>query len=243
MWNENQFNLSQSAAMQEEMARKNWETQGGYQAKTSGNYGEFKLASVLDALPDEFHVINDILLDTTKRKKLRNGQIVKCGQETSTQLDHIIVTPYGIFVVETKNHKGMIFGDMNGTVWTQVLRGRQHYTFYNPLKQNAGHIENLSKQLRIRPDKFQGVIVFTNDEADLRNVQYGCCVRTEQLYDFLMSYTFRVIWSPKQVYEIIHRIDRINKGGYMNVRKHIDFVKKQKERFEYYNARKKGLIK
>ena len=243
MWNENQFNLSQNAGMQEEMARKNWETQGGYQAKTSGNYGEFKLASVLEALPDEFHVLNDILLNTTRKKKLRNGKVVTCGKETSTQLDHVIVSPYGVFVVETKNHKGMIFGDINGTVWTQVLRGRAHYTFYNPITQNLGHIKHLCAQSGLNPKYVTGIIVFTNDEADLTNVQYGCCIRAEMLYAYLMNYACNPVLTDKNVYDIIKRLDKINQSGYLNAQKHIQFVKQQKERFEYYNARKKGLIR
>ena len=94
------------------MANKNYETDGGYYAKVSGDTGELEISSALKSLPDYYHIIDDVLLQTKKG---------------STQLDHVIVSPFGIFVIETKNHKGMIFGDCCGQVWTQVLNGRGHF--------------------------------------------------------------------------------------------------------------------
>ena len=117
----------------EQMMQKNMETSGGYQAKVTGDTGELKLSSILKSLPECYHVMDDVLLQTKRG---------------STQIDHIIVSPFGIFIVETKNHKGMIFGDTMGRVWTQVLRNGAHNTFYSPVLQNAGHMENLYRQIK-----------------------------------------------------------------------------------------------
>ena len=56
----------------------------------------------------------------------------------TTQIDHILVSAYGIFVIETKNLKGWIFGSAENATWTQVLAGKK-YPFQNPLKQNYRH--------------------------------------------------------------------------------------------------------
>ena len=56
----------------------------------------------------------------------------------TTQIDQIIVSKFGIFVIEVKNLKGWIFGDEKTAKWTQVLYGKK-YQFQNPLRQNFRH--------------------------------------------------------------------------------------------------------
>lgn len=79
--------------------------------------------------------------------------------ETSTQIDHIYVSPYGIFVVETKNYSGWIFGSAQQAKWTQVVYKKKS-SFQNPLRQNYAHIKALSKLLDLPEQKFHSVIVF-----------------------------------------------------------------------------------
>lgn len=80
----------------------------------------------------------------------------------TTQIDHIIASPYGIFVVETKNMEGWIFGDEKNSQWTQSLYGKK-YKFQNPLHQNYRHIKALSEFLGIGEDKFHSLVMFTSD--------------------------------------------------------------------------------
>ena len=49
----------------------------------------------------------------------------------TTQVDHILVSPFGIFVVETKNYKGWIYGSEDQSAWTQVIYKSKH-KFQNP---------------------------------------------------------------------------------------------------------------
>jgi hypothetical protein len=204
-------NLNQGIADQVYM--KNVETEGGYNAKVSGNIGELTLSSVMSSLPSCYHIIDNVLLQTKKG---------------STQIDHIIVSPFGIFVVETKNHKGMIFGDCMGRVWTQVLNGKGHFKFYSPVLQNEGHIRNLSKQIRVPENYMSGVIVFTNTEANLQNVNCPFCFTIDQLYDYIVSFD-RPIFSERNVIDLIKRIDSVNTDSYMNRQKHIAYVNSKKK--------------
>lgn len=75
-----------------------------------GKAGERHVARKLSWLPKEYIVLNDIMLKT------RYG---------TTQIDHVIVSPYGIFVIETKNYKGWIFGHENSEEWKQSLLGKK----------------------------------------------------------------------------------------------------------------------
>ena len=90
-----------------------------------------------------------------------------------SQIDLAIVTRVGIFVIEVKHYSGWIFGRGTDRQWTQVLNyGKEKYRFYNPVKQNEGHIAALSQQLsRYGYIPFYSVIVFCGD-CQLRNVSF-----------------------------------------------------------------------
>lgn len=77
----------------------------------------------------------------------------------TTQIDHVIVSRYGIFVVETKNMDGWIFGDEKNPQWTQSLFGKK-FKFQNPLHQNYRHTKALSDFLGIDHDKIFSVVMF-----------------------------------------------------------------------------------
>jgi restriction system protein len=77
----------------------------------------------------------------------------------TTQIDHVLVSVYGIFVIETKNIKGWIFGEANTDRWTQVIYGKKRQ-FQNPLKQNYRHTKCLSEYLKLDHDLFKSIIFF-----------------------------------------------------------------------------------
>lgn len=84
-------------------------------------------------------------------KFLFNLYIPKPDGQT-TEIDILMISRSGIFVYESKNYSGWIFGDEKRRYWYQTLyagRGRRAHkeTFYNPVMQNAGHIRHLKKFL------------------------------------------------------------------------------------------------
>ena len=263
----------------EMMIQKNLETGGSYQAAVSGMYGEFTRAAIFKALPEEYAVLNDILLQTgiqsrkyTLLEYQKYGETpwelaVKVGKKKfkpvkkqvalaqimsnpnarfyeivkkSSQLDHLIVSPYGIFVVETKNHKGWVFGDVNGKVWTQVLGGdagwrayggHSHYTFFNPVTQNELHMEHLSRQIKIPRNFMTGMIVFTNPEAYLGNVNCTCCYTLDIFAEALLSYN-NVLWNKKQTEFVIKSVEKLNSSSYSLNKEHVTYVKDLQHRHE-----------
>ena len=79
--------------------------------RTKGRAGELMVGLVLRGLGSrEYRVLNNIYLP------LPDG--------TTSQIDHIVVSRYGLFVIETKNYKGWIFCDRDSKVWTQCLGGK-----------------------------------------------------------------------------------------------------------------------
>jgi len=104
--------------------------------------------------------ISSICLDMKKYKLIKN--VTLPTDDGSTQIDHIIVSRYGIFVVETKNMKGWIFGGPKQKRWTQVIF-KSKTKFQNPLHQNYKHLKTLEKLLDLPADCFFSVIVFTGE--------------------------------------------------------------------------------
>ena len=117
-----------------------------------GKMGEFNVSVVLATLPkDEYQVINDIIIPS------------KYG---TTQIDHVVVSIYGIIVIETKNYKGLIYGGEDAETWTKNMWGNK-YSLRNPLKQNYGHVKSLQAILNIPKEMFIPIVVFSN-RAKLR---------------------------------------------------------------------------
>jgi restriction system protein len=80
----------------------------------------------------------------------------------TTQIDHVVVSPFGIFVIETKNYKGWIFGSEKQREWTQQIYRRKN-RFQNPLHQNALHVRSLMAFLGLPGKYFRPVVCFSGD--------------------------------------------------------------------------------
>lgn len=101
-----------------------------------------------------------------KKYKIVNNIILTNGTQT-TQIDHIIVSNFGIFVIETKNYKGMILGEEKSQYWTQVLNGRKE-KLYNPIKQNKAHIKAIIELFSDIPSVPVHSIIVFHPKAQLR---------------------------------------------------------------------------
>ncbi|MEB0045595.1 MULTISPECIES: nuclease-related domain-containing protein [unclassified Pseudomonas] len=77
----------------------------------------------------------------------------------TTQIDHVFLSPFGIFVLETKNMRGWIFGTENQAQWTQQLY-KKRFKFQNPTRQNYKHVKALEAVLGIGPESLHSVIAF-----------------------------------------------------------------------------------
>lgn len=118
-----------------------------YYPKIRGFFGEYWVKKELKKLPnDKYIVLNDIMISDN------NG---------THQIDHIVLSNYGIFVIEMKNYYGFVKGNEYDNKWCQYL-GRHKSYFMNPIHQNYGHIQSLSKLLNIDSNNFISIICFSN---------------------------------------------------------------------------------
>lgn len=128
------------------VAVRSWWRRG--RAARRGKQGERQVAKAISKLKKkDFTCLNDVLLPSSSRN--------------TSQIDHIIVSTRGIFVLETKSHVGRITGSEHAQYWEQRLPG-QSRSFYNPLLQNHSHLKTLQKLFPSIPeDTFVSVVVFT----------------------------------------------------------------------------------
>lgn len=112
-----------------------------------------------------------------------NNITLPLANSGSTQIDHIIVYVYGIFVIETKNYKGWIYGSENQRQWTQSFPNGSKFKFQNPLRQNYLHIKTLADLLGLELSYFHSMIAFigecelkTRDELPEHVLTGGMCL-------------------------------------------------------------------
>lgn len=175
---------------------------GGY-FLSKGEFGEKRVSSILNRLPSEFyHVFNNIILPTSKG---------------TSQIDHIVISEYGLFVIETKNYSGKVYGSENAEYWKEYFNWfsrawykyghhSKSYSFYNPIRQNSSHIHALRTLLKEYGDlPFYSIIVFSN-KADLHVTVYSAIVTHLRYLDYTIKQYNHPILSDNQIQAIIKTI-------------------------------------
>ncbi|SHG04799.1 nuclease-related domain-containing protein [Ornithinibacillus halophilus] len=115
-------------------------------AARKGEIGEYKIDIQLDQLPKDFRYLSDLLV---KNPKAKSGY---------SQIDHVVLTPYGIFAIETKNYQGTIYGGKDRKTW--LVNGK--FKMMNPFVQNYGHIKALTSFIDEKyHDLFISMVSFT----------------------------------------------------------------------------------
>ena len=173
-----------------------------------GEYGENYVSQFLSNIQDSV-VFNDVILLDSKTKK-------------SSQIDHVVVRPNGIFVIETKNYAGRIYGNDNQREWTQVLAyGEIKNRFYNPIKQNATHIYFLAKALKLY-DIYVSVIVFPRAELYVQTAAHICSEKYSLLR--LLNSETGILLTAEQIQIISARLTEIKDNPQITKEEHVQKV-------------------
>ena len=161
-----------------------------------GRKGESKVERVLRSKlhPSEYHRFYDLSLPV--------------GND-STQIDHVVVSRYGVFVIETKNYSGWIFGSAKSKVWTQVLY-REKHKFQNPLRQNYKHTKAIQSFLSLRSSSIISIVAFVGN-AKFRTVLPSNVVHLKKLCPYILTKRNSII-SQRKVDWIIDRLERHKAG-------------------------------
>lgn len=106
-------------------------------------------------------------------KKLMTNLYIPKEDGTTTEIDLIMLTEKGIYVIESKNYSGWIFGDEKSKFWTQTLPYNQKSRFFNPIWQNKGHIKAFKSLAGIENDDFYKSYIVFSERCTLKKVSFG----------------------------------------------------------------------
>ena len=162
-----------------------------------------------------------LFLDKNTYRKIDN--VILPSANGTTQIDHLLVSVYGIFVIETKNMKGWIFGDPHAEKWTQMLFGEKH-SFQNPLRQNYRHVKCLSEYLAI-DEKLCHPIVFFIGDCEFKTslpqnvINYG-------LYAYIKGFQV-TLFSHAQIVEIENKLLALKQDKRLTKKAHLKSLKER----------------
>lgn len=142
-----------------------------------------------------------VMLDSSVYHLCKN--VTLPTEDGTTQIDHIIVSRFGVFVIETKNYAGWIFGNENQKMWTQKFH-RSSNRFQNPLHQNYKHVRTLESILGLEKELIYSVVVFVGDST-FKTEMPDNVVKSGEYIRFIKSKIHPVL-TDEQVCEIINRI-------------------------------------
>lgn len=181
-----------------------------------GYIGEERIRNILHKLGEDYTVFNDLYVEK------EDG--------TTAQLDHIVVSRFGIFVIETKNYTGWIFGDEKKRNWTQVIYKKKS-RFYNPILQNKNHVKAL-KEFLCFEGVFHSIIVFS-DSAEFKFEQpitTAQVIQNKQLARTVKAYNEPVIdpFSVNRINNELQKLQQRNKQNKKQLKKqHVENINKQ----------------
>ena len=180
-----------------------------------GKVGEFMVSEyVAKYLNAEYILINNCTLPDQK--------------DGTTQIDHILISPYGVFIVETKNYTGWIFGNARQKQWTQKIY-KKSYKFQNPLHQNYKHIKVLEMVLIdvVDPQYLHSIVVFTA-RSEFKTDMPENVFRGKAWIEYVKRFDKQVI-SPMKLKRIKYRIEKeVLEPSWKTNRLHVEHLK-QKE--------------
>ena len=181
--------------------------------KIKGWFGEKNISNRLKRLDaDKYVTINDILIKNEK--------------ESTSQIDHLVVSVYGLFVLESKNYSGWIFGNEKAEKWSQIIYKRKSF-FRNPVKQNWSHVYALKSILtNYNKLRYIPIVVFTGSAVLKQIVSNVPVIYDYEIENFIKEYSFETCISFEDVKRIVSILQNANIENRGIRKKHVDNIHK-----------------
>lgn len=171
-----------------------------------GELGELEVVNTLKGLKEYHHLLNNV---TFLNKK----------SDMSHQIDHILIHPHGIFVIETKNYYGEITYDETYKQWYKTIKGKRS-KMPNPLLQNKSHEITIYRVLK-GTFKAISVVVFVRNNAPY--FPNDNVINLEDLLLFIESYPYTAKLSKTTIDNIKNVIE--NNSVDISSEKHVENIK------------------
>ena len=153
-------------------------------------------------------------------------------KDGTSEIDVLVAHKKGIYVIESKNYSGWIFGSENQQQWTQMLNKNAKERFYNPIRQNKTHIKALSEYLQIEPSKMKSYIVFS-ERCELKKVPENTDRYVITKRNYLLDLINRDmtdkqdIFTDEEIDEITRKLEPLTNASQEIKDKHIENIEKK----------------
>jgi hypothetical protein len=170
-------------------------------------------------------IVNNQLkkLDPNNYILLKDALLTKKDGKT-TQVDHIVVSIFGLFVIETKNYQGWIFGSEKSQYWTQVIYKRKE-KFFNPIKQNKGHVNAIRDLIEEPSIPINSIIAFSNSCKLKLEPTETKVVYMKYISTIVRSY-FQPVMSHEKMHYIAQLLTKENTKDHNARKEHVKQIKK-----------------
>ena len=176
-----------------------------------GKRGEKEIARIIEKLADKYNakVINDVIIGVDSK---------------SSQIDHIVIHKSGIYVIETKNYEGRIYGNETNKYWTQVLAyGNSKNKLYNPVMQNDVHIKRLKLLLDFYKH-FHTLVVFV--KGNIEYVESNNVYTPKTLKKYIVFNMQNEYLAKEEIDRIYTKINEYKLNPTKTLKEHIDSIHK-----------------
>ena len=154
-------------------------------------------------------------LDSSNYQRFHD--VIIPSRNGTTQIDHLLVSPYGLFIIETKNKQGWIFGSGDQPKWTQTLYGKK-YSFQNPIRQTFRQKKILSEFLDVKESMVQSVIYFVGDCKFKTRLPDN--VINSRLGKYIKNFQDRIL-TPQETHRIVGKLERHVSESSLITRDHV----------------------
>lgn len=183
-----------------------------------GTHGEYRIYSAMKQINGDAIILPNLYLPKS------NGE--------TTEIDLVMVTESGLYVVESKNFRGWIFGSEQQRFWTQTLPGGRKEKFFNPIWQNQGHIQALKQILEFSDERCCHSYVVFGGGATLKKIILTGHQRVMTLYQLKRTLLkdlrdHPVCFSEDQLAEIVRTLSSYQKVSEEIRRQHIEAIRRK----------------
>ena len=176
---------------------------------TRGAIGERTVSEKLQSLGEHYIVLDDLLIPNA---------------HGDTQIDHVVVSPFGIFVVETKCWSGWISGGENSAQWTQTIY-QEKYDKPNPIFQNKVHLEAVKSALKQYGDiLFVPIVVIVDCDKLAVNAPNHTVITLYSLKEEVLKY-HRILYTDEECEKMALSLQGLSSDDEERRKEHIQKVR------------------
>ena len=166
------------------------------------------------------------LVIKNKNNKIINNYIIEEYEGDSHQIDHLVLNHNGLFVIETKNISGRVYGEDSQKTWTQVLAyGKVKNKVYSPVRQNETHVVGL-KEFLPKDLPIYSCVVFV--QGNTKYIKSTCTFTPGALRRYILKGKFKTQISDEKIEEIYNLLLEHRANDRVSTRQHIKNIRTKK---------------